>query len=333
MMMQTINLRSLVASGQPRPLITEVVDKLAASIQEVGLIQPITVKPTTVVHGIAEAGWQIVAGHHRVAACRALGMQSIDAIVIDDAGHLQTELIEIDENLCRAELSTSQRTMYTKRRKQIWEALHPPEPKQRFDSVFDALGMEKQELEVAQAAPLQVSEHGGARPHSKGFAAATAAATGQSKATTNRAIARADALGEDTLTKVSGTSLDSGVELDALVKLPEPVRAVLVERASAGDQVSARAANILQQHYMQPPSGNNYLPEKSKIRQLAIAIKAALRGVIDDFGVMSVGELANSIKHEAANANDDDMELLKEIIQYLDVWRGSFDNITAGAKA
>lgn len=329
-MMQTINLRSLVASGQPRPLITEVVDKLAASIQEVGLIQPITVKPTTVVHGVAEAGWQIVAGHHRVAACRALGMQCIDAIVIDDAGHLQTELIEIDENLCRAELSTSQRSLYTKRRKQIWEALHPPEPKQRFDSVFDALGMQKSVEQVESLVP-PVAKHGHAQ--TKGFAASTAEATGMTKQAINRQLARAEALGDETLAKVTGTSLDSGVELDALAKLPEPVRAVLVERASAGEQVSARAADMLQQHYMMPSNSNNHFPEKSKIRQLAIAIKDALRGVMDDFGVMSVGELANSIKHEAANANDDDMELLKEIAQYLDVWRGSFDNITAGAKA
>jgi len=41
-------------------------------------------------------------------------------------------------------------------------------------------------LEVAQAAPPQVSTHGGAHPQTQGFAAATAAATGQSKATTPR---------------------------------------------------------------------------------------------------------------------------------------------------
>lgn len=319
MMMQTINLRSLVASGQPRPLITEVVDKLAASIQEVGLIQPITVKPTTVVHGVAETGWQIVAGHHRVAACRALGMQCIDAIVIDDAGHLQTELIEIDENLCRAELSTSQRSLYTKRRKQIWEALHPVETKQK--------------LEVESFVPLQVSTHGGARPHNKGFSASTAEATGMTKQAINRQLARAEALGDDTLTKVTGTSLDSGVELDALAKMPEPARNDLVQRAFKGEQVSARAASILQQHYMTPQSVNNYLPDKSKIGQLAIAIKAALRGVMDDFGVLSVSELVSAIKYEAANANADDTELLQEIVNQLDAWRVSFDNITAGAKA
>ncbi len=55
------------------------------------------------------------------------------------------------------------------------------------------------------------------------FAAATAEATGQSKATTNRAIARAEAIGDEALTKVINTSLDSGVELDALAKQDAPV--------------------------------------------------------------------------------------------------------------
>lgn len=71
---------------------------------------------------------------------------------------------------------------YTKRRKQIWEALHPEETRK---------------LEVAQAEPPQVLTHGGARPQTQGFASSTAEITGESKATINRHIARADALGDD----------------------------------------------------------------------------------------------------------------------------------------
>ena len=80
-------------------------------------------------------------------------------------------------------------TAFSKRRKQIWEALHPES---------------RIVLEVAQAAPLQEMKHGGARANqlSQGFASATAEATGQSKATTNRALARADALGDEALAKV-----------------------------------------------------------------------------------------------------------------------------------
>jgi hypothetical protein len=72
------------------------------------------------------------------------------------------------------------------------------------------------------------------------FAASTAAATGQSKSTTNRALAIAKVLTNDDLDKINGTSLDSDVEMTALTKLPAPERAALVERAAAGAQVSAR---------------------------------------------------------------------------------------------
>ncbi len=83
MKLQLIPLSHVVASDQPRPLLTAEVDKLASSIKEVGLIQPITVMAATVMHGLPESGWKIVAGHHRVAACRALGWTEIDALVID----------------------------------------------------------------------------------------------------------------------------------------------------------------------------------------------------------------------------------------------------------
>ena len=190
MNLQKIQLSKLSASAQPRPLLTTEVDKLAASIKDVGLIQPITVTAFTQVSGIAEPGWQIIAGHHRVAACRALGWAEIDALVIDDVSHLQSELIEIDENLCRAELTASQRTGYTKRRKQIWEALHP-------------------ETEVGTDFPPQFSgQLGGARPQTQGFASSTAEASGMTKRSINQHLARADALGDD-VERITGTSLDS----------------------------------------------------------------------------------------------------------------------------
>lgn len=239
---QRITLKFLDASPNPRPLITGEVDRLAKSISEIGLIQPIVVVATSVVRITYVPGWKIVAGHHRVAACRALGWTEIDAIVIENEGHLESELIEIDENLCRAELTISQRTAFTKRRKHIWEVLNPVE------------------LEVAHVAPPVDLDLGGSRcatqlntdsrgqkksaQQTKGFAAATAEATGQSKATTNRALARSKVLTDEALDKITGTSLDSGVELDALAKLPEPERAELIERAAGGEAVSARQTVI-----------------------------------------------------------------------------------------
>ncbi|QXL83266.1 hypothetical protein [Comamonas sp. NLF-1-9] len=114
--------------------------------------------------------------------------------------------------------SARQRAQAIKRRRQIWEALHPGEEMGGTTcpthQPADALGRKK--------SPQQTQS----------FAADTAAVSGESKRDINRHLARADALGDD-LRRIAGTSLDKGVELDALAKLPEPERAALIERAQA----------------------------------------------------------------------------------------------------
>jgi ParB family transcriptional regulator, chromosome partitioning protein len=64
------------------------------------------------------------------------------------------------------------------------------------------------------------------------FASATADATGKDERTVRRAAARGEALGDD-LGAVTGTSLDKGVELDALAKMPKDERKGLIDRAKA----------------------------------------------------------------------------------------------------
>lgn len=215
MNIQKVPLALLRDSAQPRDIVQANVDMLKASIEQVGLIQPIRVRPAgVIVRGLGEQGFQIVAGHHRVAAARALGWVEIDAIV-DTAEHLQAELMEIDENLCRAELTASQRAQAIKRRKQIWEALHPNSV-QTLDEKKD------------RGRPTE-------------FATETAKVSGQSRSGIYQHLARAEAIGDD-LERVTGTSLDKGVELDALAKLPEPERKDLIDRAEAGENVSARPA-------------------------------------------------------------------------------------------
>lgn len=56
----------------------------------------------------------------------------------------------------------------------------------------------------------------------------------------NQHLARAEALGDD-LQAVAGTSLDKGVELDALKEMPAPERKEIIARARAGEKVSARS--------------------------------------------------------------------------------------------
>lgn len=88
----------------------------------------------------------------------------------------------------RAELTAAQRTKAIKRRKQIWEALHPVDTGGKSLSTCLSDGR--------KAGPQ----------HEQGFAAATATAAGMTKQAINQHLARAESIGDD-LDRVTGTSL------------------------------------------------------------------------------------------------------------------------------
>lgn len=221
-MISTIRLDCIESSTLARPLIAGSIDALAESISNIGLIQPITVVPCAKYRdGQKVEAFRLVAGHHRVAAMRKIGWAECSARVLPDStSALAAELMEIDENLCRAELSAAQRAKAIKRRKEIWEAMRPAGGTTCSTSLPDGRGAGPQ--------------------HQREFAADTAKASGQSKQDINRHLSRAEALGED-LDEIAGTSLDKGVELDALKELPQEERKELIQRAKAGEQVSARS--------------------------------------------------------------------------------------------
>jgi hypothetical protein len=110
-------------------------------------------------------------------------------------------------------LSAAQRAKAIKRRKEIWEAMRP-------------------NVGGATCATQKATAHKDRPQNQKEFAADTASASGESKAQVNRHLARAEAIGED-LDEIAGTSLDKGVELDALKDLPQEERKELTQRAKA----------------------------------------------------------------------------------------------------
>jgi ParB family chromosome partitioning protein len=101
----------VVASN--RRALRSIVD-LASSISEVGLLNPITITEDNC----------LIAGYHRLEACKSLGMDSIDVRVVPLTG-LKARLAELDENLIRNESTVLERSEGLKERKEIYEALHP----------------------------------------------------------------------------------------------------------------------------------------------------------------------------------------------------------------
>jgi ParB-like chromosome segregation protein Spo0J len=163
----------------------------------------------------------LVAGLYRLAAAQRLGWRRIHCREIKGSP-TELELVEIDENVARVNLSPAQEALYLGRRHDLYERLHGP-----------AKGR------GAHAANAAMHRYNAIANLAPAFATATAAITGAAERTIQRGVARARALGPELLQRIAGTSLDSGVELDALAALAPKRREELIDRAARGEQVSA----------------------------------------------------------------------------------------------
>ena len=94
------------------------VQYLAESMKLHGLQYPIQVR-------MDGDRYALVSGAHRVQAARFLAWPHIEAFVLDLLDDDTLALLEIDENLMRAELNPLDRGLFLSRRKEIYERLYP----------------------------------------------------------------------------------------------------------------------------------------------------------------------------------------------------------------
>ncbi len=221
MQQHRIRVEDIVIGERHRALSDEACDRLASSMKDIGLRQPISVRivDEMIVDGDLTAGVPVlVAGRHRLEAARRLGWTHIDCIEVDD-DELHAELWEIDENLMRADLTAAQEAEHLSRRKRLW-------------------------MEINKGGKKKATPGG---PQDVGFASDTSAKIGQSKPQINSKIAIAEKMGPD-LQLVAGTSLDKLVELKALARMPEQERHDLAARAAAGEPVTAISVGDVTAH-------------------------------------------------------------------------------------
>jgi N6-adenosine-specific RNA methylase IME4 len=132
-------------------------------------------------------------------------------------------LAEIDENLIRGELTDAERARHRAERKRLYEVLYP---QTKHGGAPGKAGGGKEAKVVNVGEPR--------------FTAVAALQTNESERTVQRDITRAKRIPQ--LADLVGTSLDDGVELDALAKLPAEKQSELIARAKAGDKVTAKHA-------------------------------------------------------------------------------------------
>lgn len=186
MNVQPVRIDSIHVPRRMRAVDQAKVAALAESMSALGLLQPITVCRSD------EGHVALMAGAHRLLAAKNLGWSHIDAASIEGLDDIGCQLVEIDENLIRADLTPTQQAEHLARRKTLWEA------------------RKSQVGEVRSPTKPQ---------HERGFASETSAETGVSKRTVNQALARAEAVPQDVRDKIRGSAFDSGAYLDRLGKL------------------------------------------------------------------------------------------------------------------
>ncbi len=227
------------------------VEALKVSIEELGLRTPISVVRLP----DAPSQLKLVAGAHRLEAMKQLGREYIAAIVRKE-DDLDAELWEIDENLCRAELTPADRALFVFRRKEIYLMRHP------------------ETGHGGDRASRQVGDLKADDP--KRFTTATAEATGQSERAIQRDAERGEKISEKALRMLRGTRHDKGTVLDRLKSM----------RGEQEQEVYVRAlfdADKATEH------------ESKQIRTDKLATKRAVRiGVINaiaEHGKRAAGEM------------------------------------------
>jgi ParB family chromosome partitioning protein len=204
----------IVGIDRLRELQPDKVDALAESMDDQGLLQPIVVRP------YKGGDYWLVAGRHRFEAAQKCKWVDINCTVLDDIEADQAELIEIAENLIRADLSSAEEAKHLDRYKELYEKTH---------GNAKAIG--------AHAANKKMGRANDADNLSHSFATDVAKRTGQTARNIRRKIARAKTV--TALPGIVGTSLDKGRQIDALAKLPPEERRSLAEAAQRGEKVSA----------------------------------------------------------------------------------------------
>lgn len=206
-----------VPADRHRMLRLDNVNAIAESMREQGQLQAIVVRQRP------GGGYWLIAGRHRYEAAKQLKWKTIRSTLLEGISDDQAELAEIDENLIRAELSPAETAMHFSRRKELYEKLHP--------------------TAMHGGAPPKKGKGGGAgkqRSQDESFVSDSAKRTGKSRSTIARNTTRGKKV--KALADVVGTSLDTGAEIDALAKLPVEQQSALIQRAKAGEAVSACAA-------------------------------------------------------------------------------------------
>ena len=204
-----VRLDSIEIGNRIRKIDPAHVAVLADSIGISGLLSSITVAPAAASDdGISTGRWILVAGAHRLEACRQIGLLEIPVFVLNLCPQARI-IAECDENLCGTSLGYADRALLMSRRKAAFEELHP--------------ATRHGAASVGQKKSRQIGDI-------KRFTLDAAKKTGKAERTVQRDAYRGEAIDGDILASIRNTDLDRGGVLDALAKSPRAQQPAKVEQ-------------------------------------------------------------------------------------------------------
>jgi len=220
-----------VAAGR-RSLNEAGVEELMRSIEAIGLRQPIEVTED----------YHLITGLHRLTAFQRLGRDKIPAVV-SHLDRLHRELVEIDENLVRSNLTKLEAARALARKKEIYEALHP----ETRHGARRITGMNRDQngrlLPKAQQSPKDVviTPFGDDSPVPRvpSFVDDTARRLGTSRSTVAQAVRIGRTITPQTEAVIKGTPVENRLnDLLGLAQVTDPgeqqtVAQTLVDRAAS----------------------------------------------------------------------------------------------------
>ena len=191
------------------------VAELAASIAgPAGLLHPIAITPDKT----------LISGLHRIKACESLGWKEIPAIMLD-LDEVDRQLAEIDENICRNELTALESAEALAKRKQLYLAKHPETAR----GVAGAIAKHSATAESAIAAVPS-------------FADDTAKKTGKAPRTVRQEVQIATAIAPDVRERLHDTvAADDKTGLTRIAGMPEEQQRKVAEKIEGGAKNVAAA--------------------------------------------------------------------------------------------
>ena len=183
-----------------------VVGIIAESVRRRGLLCPIRVR----------RDGRLVSGLHRLLSHELLRLDGIDVLIVDeDTSELDVELDEVEENLCRRDLSVLERALAESRRKALYLELH-------------------QATKRGVAGAVARHDPEGQKPKSPSFAAAEAK-PGSGRRMVEQRSRIAEKLGADAPLLLGHPIANNHTKLVQLARVPDGTRQAVVEKLARGE--------------------------------------------------------------------------------------------------